>query len=329
MPAIRNLGGGDLYLVDRPWTKAMTPRVHLIAPLLEAQRYITRVHSAERGNPDYDLATFRQGGLAWGVSLGALQAVWAGIDPDDINWTAPWLDVEPDLSFSGRVVIARSPRYNNHAFPWRQVVEFYGDQLVFIGLPEEYHSFCHSFGEVAYHPTKDLLEVATVIKGSELFIGNQSSPYNIAEGLKHPRILEVALAAPDCCYGGGLFQYVADGAVTLFNHKSWERLDIPTWKPEVELDTSITPQGGWLYNMPNGDRVKGMTFAQALKMIKQAFQNLGIDPPESLGDRLIRQTNERLPLVGQPSWYFSHLANCNRIQELCPRITKTTRNTPR
>ena len=37
----------------------------------------------------------------------------------------------------------------------------------------------------------DFLELAGIIAGCKLFIGNQSFPFSIAEGLKVPRILEV------------------------------------------------------------------------------------------------------------------------------------------
>ena len=54
--------------------------------------------------------------------------------------------------------------------------------------------------EVIYTPTKNFLEVAQLIAGSKLFIGNQSAPYAVAEGLKHNSILEVTLPSPDCIY---------------------------------------------------------------------------------------------------------------------------------
>ncbi len=49
-------------------------------------------------------------------------------------------------------------------------------------------------------PTANLLEVARVIAGSRLFVGNQSCPAAIAEGLKHPMILEVFPTMANCCF---------------------------------------------------------------------------------------------------------------------------------
>jgi hypothetical protein len=53
---------------------------------------------------------------------------------------------------------------------------------------------------VARIPTSTLLQIARVIAGSRLFVGNQSCPAAIAEGLKHSMILEVYRDLPNCCF---------------------------------------------------------------------------------------------------------------------------------
>jgi len=332
LPTIRHLGGGEIHLADRPWTKAVTPRVHLIAPLLEAQGYIIGVQSGEQGAPTFDFSTFRTGGLPWGVSLGAIQAAWLGVNPEQIDWCAPWLTVTPDKTFTGKVVIARSARYHNYTFPWRDVVDAYEDQIVFVGLPLEHADFCREFGrQVAFHPTKNLLEVAAAIKGSFLFIGNQSSPFNIAEGLKHPRILEACLWVPDCCYGGGNFQYVPDGHAVLNDPRGYgAAVTTKVWEPEIELNRSITPPGGWIYAMPNGDKIKGTTFDQAKWMIMQNYRNAGVPAPapEDIAEALAAQTLKRLPEVGQSPSHKEHLEICARIRALCPLTIDNTQLQP-
>lgn len=105
-----------------------------------------------------------------------------------------WLTVEPKREAA--VVFNRSSRYHNPLFPWKSVVERYGKDAVFVGFPEEHHTFCIQFGKVRHYPTKDLLEVAQVINGADLFVGNQSCPHAIAEGLKKNIILE--------CWSGGM-----------------------------------------------------------------------------------------------------------------------------
>ena len=50
---------------------------------------------------------------------------------------------------------------------------------------------------VKYIEVNNALDVAKFIAGSKLFVGNQSSCKAIAEGLKHPRLVEVSRSWPD------------------------------------------------------------------------------------------------------------------------------------
>jgi hypothetical protein len=322
LPAVRALGGGDYYFVDRPVTKTLSTRAHLIQPLLEAQPYIRRVIVGEpvEGPNLRDFSTFRSGGLPWGVTLGQLQARWVGIEDGAIEFRHPWLTAKPAQGYADKLIVARSSRYQNFMFPWKEIVQFCGPDIVFIGLPEEHRAFCDSFGAVEYLPTKDLLEAATVISGAAGFIGNQSSPFNVAEGLKVPRVLECCLWTPDCCYGGGDVQYVPGGALVL-NHpsKPGEQLRTEQWAPPPQMDTSRTPHGGWIYDMPNGMKVRGVSFQQAVIMIAQAFRSQGVQaaPPADIGAALIEQTLVRLPSQ-PPHWFQTQLDLFTKIKALVP-----------
>ena len=103
----------------------------------------------------------------------------------------PWLTVPNPRKIEGRkVVINRTGRWlptEMHEI-WKQW-ESQGmpDQAVFIGLPEEHVAFMQQTGwDIPHYPTKDLLEMAEVIAGSGMFIGNQSVAFSIAVGLNHP-----------------------------------------------------------------------------------------------------------------------------------------------
>jgi len=74
----------------------------------------------------------------------------------------------------------------------------YKDQAVFVGTPEEHKVFCATCGVIPFYPTLNLAEAARVISGCDLFIGNQSAPHAIAEGLKKRIILEVWPAGANC-----------------------------------------------------------------------------------------------------------------------------------
>ena len=80
--------------------------------------------------------------------------------------------------------------------PWDK----YARDAVFVGLPDEHAAFCREVGPVTQYPTDDLLQVARVIAGAKLFVGNQSSPRAIAEGLKKPVVQEIFMHDPNCCF---------------------------------------------------------------------------------------------------------------------------------
>jgi hypothetical protein len=111
-----------------------------------------------------------------------------------------WLKVTPKPV--AEVVISRSNRYKNPWFPWKKIIQKYKKKAVFVGIPEEYKLFCKRLNnrEIPHHKTKDLLELAEVIAGSQLFIGNQSAPYSIAEGLKVNCIQETSCRIPACIF---------------------------------------------------------------------------------------------------------------------------------
>jgi hypothetical protein len=124
----------------------------------------------------------------------------------------PWIQVKPSIRAKGRIVCARSPRYNNPAFPWNRIASTHRNRISFIGLDEEYDSFKTVTGiPVDRIPTKNLLEVAEAIAGSDLFIGNQSSPCWVAMGLGHTLIQEVSPLYPDSQVKRPNAKFVSDG----------------------------------------------------------------------------------------------------------------------
>jgi hypothetical protein len=107
----------------------------------------------------------------------------------------PWLQVDPKDGFSDTIVLARSTRYNNPLIDY-SFLSAYKD-VVFVGVKAEYERMKKTVSNLHWHPVSDFLEMAQVIKGSKLFIGNQSFPFSVAEGLKALRILEVCPLTPN------------------------------------------------------------------------------------------------------------------------------------
>ena len=101
----------------------------------------------------------------------------------------PWLfNVEPNRV--ARVVIHRSPRYHVKDFPWQKVLQKYGADIIFVGHWSEHAAFVQAFGPVAFYHTKTYMDLARVIQGAVLFVGNQSSPAAVAQGLRQNMVQE-------------------------------------------------------------------------------------------------------------------------------------------
>jgi hypothetical protein len=252
LATLKHRGGTyDYYLRDSPATKGIVGRADIIKPLLLSQPFINSVRIWRCEPVDWASEDFRGGwhdrkrNLAMAHAHHAFDTGFIETLPDT---SKPWLEVEPSSRTAGRVVINRSPRYQNNYFPWHEVVSHYGESLVFIGLPNEHRDFQENFGRVSYLFTENILEVAQAIAGSDLFIGNQSSCMTIAEGLKHPRILEASLDVPDCIYPPSNAQYVFDGSMTLpAAAGKGERRCKSSWIHPGNFDTSIVPRVGRNY----------------------------------------------------------------------------------
>lgn len=185
LPTIKALGGGVLFVTpgvahngDGRVTLDWTAR---LVPLLREQEYI--VNCAFTGNPvpfDYDFNQFRAGYVI-NQNLVHQQARICGADVDSKE---PWLKVDFPVTVPGRpIAISRSSRYHNLLFPWESLVKKYGSRMVFIGSDVEHTNFVRRFGYVPKVCTENLLDVARIIAGANVFIGNQSCPMAIALGL--------------------------------------------------------------------------------------------------------------------------------------------------
>ena len=197
LPTIRAAGGGILYLSKaKNTTLPMTwYRMKIIRPLLLKQPYIDDVLYWYDDSKVTNLNNFRDH-YAPGRNLVEMHLATEGFGPE--HGKTAWLQVRPKKSRP--VIIGRSPRYRNPAFPWKRVLENYGSKAYFVGLPSEHAAFCAEVGEVEHYPTRDFLEAAQLIAGSELYIGNQSANFALAEGLKANAVLEVCPGFANCSF---------------------------------------------------------------------------------------------------------------------------------
>lgn len=189
LPTVRAVGGGNYVCFERPKGCRETlrgARYEALKPLLLAQPYIDSVSWSDSvPEAAYDFSTFRHDCIK-GENL----AQWQGRHLRISISETPWLVCQPDKSTQGRVIFTRSLRYHSASFPWDKALIRYKDPL-FLGLPEEYHAFQTKWGKPIENKTaSNILELASLIKGSELIVCNQSLPFWLAIGMGHTLIQE-------------------------------------------------------------------------------------------------------------------------------------------
>lgn len=219
LPAIKLLGGGDLYielngidkLAQRMWGggdggwhsgRYTQNDFDFLKPLLERQSYINSVKIWNGEPVDHDL---REQHKFWARRNGKVED-WAGNQTECYALTCgldihehrkallidPWLDNIDPISVPGKpIVLNRTFRHikrdftivNDQYMTWLEE-DSLADMCIFVGSEKEHFDFCliHHC-EVEYRPVKDMLELAGLIKGCEQFIGNQSMPLSLAVGL--------------------------------------------------------------------------------------------------------------------------------------------------
>lgn len=207
LPTIRAAGGGILYIdpkggEDEPlvsWggglfthTKINKKSIESIKPLLEFQEYIDEVRYWDGEKVDYNLDEFRLNIrynnladshlAAFGFSVEERNEAWLKVPSALVN------DLERDI------ILARSCRYHGNYSFWETLDRELIKKATFIGFKEEYDYFKYTFPHMKDAPLQsvaDILEMAKVLEGCDLFIGNQGLPHAVAEGLKKPIINEV------------------------------------------------------------------------------------------------------------------------------------------
>jgi len=126
--------------------------------------------------------------------------------PVNFDLNKPWLKVEPDKEMSESIVLARSNRYQAPNIDYSILKKY--SNIYFVGVPDEYNEMKKLIPALKYRPVNNFLEMASVIAGSKLFIGNQSFPFSMAEALKVNRLLEVYFECPNVTvYGDNGFDF--------------------------------------------------------------------------------------------------------------------------
>lgn len=163
--------------------------VNMLLPLLKKQPYIHLADKYQNQKIDVDFNLFRK----LPISLKSDPVRWyfqvTGIHAE---LSSPYLFVEPNNIFKGKVVIIRNVRSKNYFINYKFLKKY--ENLLFIGLNSEYRDLKKEVPNLEFYDCKDFLEMAQIIQTSKFFLGNLSLGYTLAEGLKIPRLLE---SSPD------------------------------------------------------------------------------------------------------------------------------------
>lgn len=221
LPSIKYLGGGRLYLwINSPHRKRLqdgslslftAEKIKGLIPLLDSQDYIYKTSIWKGEKVKYDFDCFRDRHIP--NNLAEAQAEFIGVPRHTKD--ARWLFVSPKKV--AKIVIARSPRYHNNNLNWNLIYDLLKNDSVFIGGEKEHESFVNEIGFIPYYYTKDLLEAAEIITGCDIFFGNQSCPYAIAEGLKVNCIQETCSSVDNCIF-------IRKNILNLYNYDDCERI---------------------------------------------------------------------------------------------------------
>jgi hypothetical protein len=218
LPTVRALGGGILYLdplgglnnplvkwADKKQTKLTETAIKSLIPVLEQQDYIKGVELWEGQSVNYDLDLFRKNIKYNNLSdshLAAFNLPFTERDP-------AWLNIKHPRKIHKPTIISRSVRYHGNYSFWETNLSLLKDQSVFVGLEKEHEIFEYTFNhKVEYYKTPTILDLAEVLAGAELFVGNQGLPHALAESMKVNLINEVYRVYPSAVFTRAGAQYV-------------------------------------------------------------------------------------------------------------------------
>lgn len=185
----KNAEGGFVCLNEK--------MIEMMIPLYKAQSFIDEVKIWEDEPIEWDLNAIRW--MNVGMPHTSINRWYFYIFPDfTCDLSKAWLDVpdtEKDFA-KGKILINRTERYHASDLIDYSILKPYEDDCLFIGTMREYNNFCMNYElNIEKVNVVDFLEFAQAVKQCKFYLGNQSQGFQLAEGLKVPRILETCISA--------------------------------------------------------------------------------------------------------------------------------------
>lgn len=195
--------------------------IDMMIPLLKEQDFINDVKVWEDEKIDCYLAWFRETHV--GLPNFSINRWYFYVYPDlTCDLSGVWLqvpDAEKDFA-KGKILITRSERYRNEYIDY-SFLKPYEDECLFCGTMREYNNFCMAYGlNIPKFNINNFLELAQAIKQCRFHITNQTQAFQLSEGLKVPRILELCSFAANCIpIGNNAYDFHAQLGLEYAFHK--------------------------------------------------------------------------------------------------------------
>lgn len=185
--------------------------IEMLKPLLLAQEFIEGVVTTTKDvKNSLRLHAIREVNV--GMPYFSLNRWYFYAFPDfQCDLTKQWLtvpDSDTDLA-TGKIIITRTERYTQSNLNY-DFLKPYEDDLIFSGTMREYNQFMMAFDlNIKKLTVNSFLDIAQAIKQSRFHISNQTMAFQISEGLRHPRMLEACLYAPNVIvFGENAYDYI-------------------------------------------------------------------------------------------------------------------------
>ena len=203
--------------------------IDMMIPLLEAQPYINKA-AVHQPDMDIDIDLTRITREFVNMPMHPLSYWYFYIYPDlfcDVS--QPYIfvpDTDKDFGVKGKVIISRTERYHNEqqTIGYSFLKEWEKD-CVFSGTTQEYNIFCKTYDlNMPLIDVKNFLELAQALKQSNGLISNQTMVFQLAEGLKTPRAVELCSSSPNVTVQGkNGYEFYRQYALELFFHTFMQR----------------------------------------------------------------------------------------------------------
>lgn len=194
----------------------------MMYPLLMSQEYIEDFQIYTDQKIDIDLTIIRESEIVENPGDALPKAVIAAkqfvnipnmalpgwlmlaYPPMACDLSEPWISVPEERSVFNKyvlkdyVLINRTERYLNAKINYGFLKQFQ-DKILFTGTEKEHIKFAKDSGlDIGRLEVDNFLDLAHALKSCRFFIGNQSFPWNLANAIGIPRLLEMCPYAPNC-----------------------------------------------------------------------------------------------------------------------------------